>query len=47
MKKFINEKDNYYFDMNPFSNTHIHEIACLDMSIYSCISEEYVTDKSL
>ena len=45
MKEFINEESNYYFDMNLFPSVHIHGIGCLDMSIYSCISEDYVTDQ--
>lgn len=31
--------------MNQITNTRIHEIGCLDMSIYKCINEDYVTDK--
>ena len=31
--------------MNQITNAQIHKIGCLDMSIYKCISEEYVTEE--
>lgn len=46
MEKFnILKRSNNYYSVEQTQNVQIHKIGSLDMSIYKCISEDYITNE--
>lgn len=45
MQYFFTQRDDDCFRVKQMTNEQIHKIGCLDMLIYKCISEEYVTNE--